>query len=154
MDPLFDFTGKVVLITGGSRGLGRAMAMAFAERGADLVITSRKLENCEAVAAECEAKGVRALAHGCHVGNWEQLDGLVEALLGCLDANLRRLEEVAADNAAPAGISAEAAYAYLMAFNYRFGEQGESSIETFRTMLEATQWWEAAPPAVLEKGGA
>ena len=55
MDPLFDFTGKVVLITGGSRGLGREMALAFAERGADLVIASRKLPACEEVAREIEA---------------------------------------------------------------------------------------------------
>ncbi len=79
MDPLFDFTGKVVLITGGSRGLGRAMAHGFAERGADLVIASRKLDACEAVAGEVEAKGVQALAHACHVGRWDGLDGLVDA---------------------------------------------------------------------------
>jgi NAD(P)-dependent dehydrogenase (short-subunit alcohol dehydrogenase family) len=79
MDPLFDFTGKVVLITGGSRGLGREMALAFAERGADLVIASRKLPACEEVAREIEAKGRRALAHACHVGRWDELDGLVDA---------------------------------------------------------------------------
>ena len=43
MDPLFDFTGKVVLVTGGSRGLGYQMVKAFAERGADVIIASRKL---------------------------------------------------------------------------------------------------------------
>ena len=52
MDPLFDFTGKVVLVTGGSRGLGREMVLAFAERGADVVIASRKLQACEEVARE------------------------------------------------------------------------------------------------------
>ena len=55
MDPLFDFTGKVALVTGGSRGLGYQMVRAFAERGADVVIASRKLENCEAVAEEMRA---------------------------------------------------------------------------------------------------
>jgi NAD(P)-dependent dehydrogenase (short-subunit alcohol dehydrogenase family) len=79
MDPLFDFTGKVVLITGGSRGLGREMALAFAERGADLIIASRKLPACEEVVQEIEAKGRHALAHACHVGRWDQLDGLVDA---------------------------------------------------------------------------
>jgi NAD(P)-dependent dehydrogenase (short-subunit alcohol dehydrogenase family) len=76
---LFDLTGKVALITGGSRGLGRAMALAFARAGADVVIASRKLDACEATAAEIRALGRRALPYACHVGKWEQLDGLVEA---------------------------------------------------------------------------
>jgi NAD(P)-dependent dehydrogenase (short-subunit alcohol dehydrogenase family) len=79
MDPLFDFTGKVVLITGGSRGLGRSMSLAFAERGADVVVASRKLPACEEVAREIEAMGRRALPYACHVGRWDELEGLVEA---------------------------------------------------------------------------
>ena len=78
MDPLFDFTGKVVLVTGGSRGLGYRMVTAFAERGADVIIASRKLDNCEAVAEECRALGRRALAVAAHVGKWDQCDMLVE----------------------------------------------------------------------------
>jgi NAD(P)-dependent dehydrogenase (short-subunit alcohol dehydrogenase family) len=50
VDKLLDFTGKVALVTGGSRGLGREMALALAERGADVIITSRKADACEAVA--------------------------------------------------------------------------------------------------------
>lgn len=80
MDPLFDFSGKVVLVTGGSRGLGYQMVMAFAERGADLVIASRRQESCEAVAGEVREMGRRALARGCHVGHWGEVDGLVEAV--------------------------------------------------------------------------
>jgi NAD(P)-dependent dehydrogenase (short-subunit alcohol dehydrogenase family) len=76
---LFDLTGKVALITGGSRGLGREMALAFAQAGADVIITSRKVDACRAVAAEIEALGRRALAHGCHVGRWDEIDALVEA---------------------------------------------------------------------------
>jgi len=76
---LFDLTGKVALITGGSRGLGRAMTLAFAAAGADVVIVSRKGDACDAVAAEVAALGRRALPYACHVGQWEQLDGLVEA---------------------------------------------------------------------------
>jgi NAD(P)-dependent dehydrogenase (short-subunit alcohol dehydrogenase family) len=70
--------GKVALVTGGSRGLGRAMALGFAGAGADVIIASRKLENCQAVAAEVESLGRRALALSCHVGHWDELDDLVE----------------------------------------------------------------------------
>jgi NAD(P)-dependent dehydrogenase (short-subunit alcohol dehydrogenase family) len=69
--------GRVSLVTGGSRGLGRAMALGFADAGADVIVTSRKLENCQAVAKEVEAKGRRALAIACHVGHWDELEGLV-----------------------------------------------------------------------------
>lgn len=78
-DPLFDFTGKVVLVTGGSRGLGYRMVKAFAARGADVIVASRKLENCEKVAEECRALGRRALAVSVHAGKWPEIDRLVEA---------------------------------------------------------------------------
>lgn len=78
VDPLFDFTGKVVLVTGGSRGLGYRMVRAFAGRGADVIIASRKLENCETVAAEVRAMGRRAFAVSAHVGRWAECDALVE----------------------------------------------------------------------------
>jgi NAD(P)-dependent dehydrogenase (short-subunit alcohol dehydrogenase family) len=78
MDPLFDFSGKVVLVTGGSRGLGYQMVKAFAERGADVIIASRKLENCEAVAGEVRALGRKALAISAHVGKWDECDRLIE----------------------------------------------------------------------------
>jgi len=81
-DKLFDLTGKVALVTGGSRGLGREMALAFAEHGADVIVASRKFDACEKVAAEIEARGRRALPHACHVGKWSELDGLVEAAYG------------------------------------------------------------------------
>jgi len=73
-----DYTGRVVLVTGGSRGLGYRMVKAFAERGADVIIASRKLENCEKVAAEVRALGRRALAVGMHAGRWGDCDALVE----------------------------------------------------------------------------
>ena len=80
MDPLFDFTGKVALVTGGSRGLGYQMVKAFAQRGADVIIASRKLKNCEAVAQECRALGRRALAVSCHAGRWDEIDALIETV--------------------------------------------------------------------------
>ncbi|HEX6310317.1 MAG TPA: glucose 1-dehydrogenase [Acidimicrobiia bacterium] len=77
---LFDLTDRVALVTGGSRGLGRAIVLGFARAGADVVITSRKLDACKALAAEVEREtGRAALAYACHVGEWEQLDGLVAA---------------------------------------------------------------------------
>lgn len=78
-DPLFDFTGKVVLVTGGSRGLGYQMVKAFATRGADVIIASRKLDNCEKVAEECRALGRRAMAYSMHAGRWADCDTLIEA---------------------------------------------------------------------------
>lgn len=82
-DGLFDLTDRVVLVTGGSRGLGRQMALAAARCGADVVIASRKLDACQATAAEIEAEtGSSALPYAVHVGRWDELDGLVEAAYG------------------------------------------------------------------------
>jgi len=82
IDPLFDFSGRIALVTGGSRGLGYQMVKAFAERGADVIIASRRLENCEQVAAEMRGLGRRALAIGVHVGRWAECDRLVAEVYG------------------------------------------------------------------------
>jgi NAD(P)-dependent dehydrogenase (short-subunit alcohol dehydrogenase family) len=77
---LFSLAGKVALVTGGSRGLGRAMSLAFAHAGADVVVTSRKLDSCQEVAEEIkEQTGRRALAHSCHLGRWDEIPQLVAA---------------------------------------------------------------------------
>ncbi len=88
IDPLFDFTGKVALVTGGSRGIGYEMVKALAQRGADVIIASRKLDNCEKVADEVRALGRRALAISAHVGKWLECDRLIEesyAAMGRVD---------------------------------------------------------------------
>ena len=77
MDKLFDLTGKVALVTGGSRGMGREMALAFAAHGADVIVASRKLDACEAVASDIRAMGRRALPVAAHVGRWDDCDALV-----------------------------------------------------------------------------
>jgi NAD(P)-dependent dehydrogenase (short-subunit alcohol dehydrogenase family) len=73
---LFSLEGKTALITGGSRGLGREMALAFAEHGANIVIASRKVENCETVANEVRALGRQALAVGYHAASWTDAERL------------------------------------------------------------------------------
>lgn len=74
-----DLSNKIAVVTGGSRGLGREMVLAFAEAGADVVIASRKLEACEAVAYEVEKLGRKALPVAAHVGTWADNDKLAEA---------------------------------------------------------------------------
>jgi NAD(P)-dependent dehydrogenase (short-subunit alcohol dehydrogenase family) len=76
---LFDLTGRVALVTGGTRGLGRAIVDVLASAGADIVVSSRKPEACEEVAAEIRATGRRAVAVACHVAHWDECEPLVEA---------------------------------------------------------------------------
>ncbi len=80
-DKVFDLTGKVVVVTGGSRGLGKEIAYAVARQGADVVIASRKLENCQEVADEiADETGRRTMAYGVHVGRWDELDPFTRAV--------------------------------------------------------------------------
>jgi len=79
---LHDLTGKVAVVTGGSRGIGRAIVQTLAEAGADVVIASRKLDACETAAAEVRASTLsKAVAMACHVGRWADCDALIAEVL-------------------------------------------------------------------------
>jgi len=74
-----DLTGKVALVTGGTRGLGRCMVSALAAAGADVVVTSRNAEACRDVAEQVSKEsGRRALGRACHVGRWNEIGSLVD----------------------------------------------------------------------------
>jgi len=92
MDNLFDLSGKVAVVTGSTKGIGRAIAEQLAQHGADVVVSSRKADSCEEVAGEINAAldgiGGRAVPIACHIGQMEQLENLVSethAQLGKID---------------------------------------------------------------------
>ena len=74
----FSLAGRVALVTGATRGLGRAITRSLAQAGADVVVSSRKEDACYDVADEVRGLGRRALPQVCHVGRWDELDRLVE----------------------------------------------------------------------------
>jgi NAD(P)-dependent dehydrogenase (short-subunit alcohol dehydrogenase family) len=78
-DP-FDLTGRVALVTGGSRGIGRAIALRLAAQGATVAVTSRNLESCEAVAGEIREAGGTALALACHIGEPADIERVMATL--------------------------------------------------------------------------
>ena len=86
---IFDLNGRVAIVTGGTRGIGRAMAQGLAEAGARVVVTGRKAEVCENAARELtEASGGEVVGMACHMGDWGQIEALVErvyAELGRVD---------------------------------------------------------------------
>ena len=81
---LFDLTGKVAVVTGSSRGIGRAIARILAESGAKITVTSRKVENCDAVAKEIASDGGQAIAVACNVSDKVQVSNLIKETLAQL----------------------------------------------------------------------
>jgi NAD(P)-dependent dehydrogenase (short-subunit alcohol dehydrogenase family) len=79
---LFDLTGKVAIVTGSTKGIGRAMASGLAQAGASVVVSSRKQELCDKVAAEVAAEtGAETLGLACHVGDWDAIPGFVDSVV-------------------------------------------------------------------------
>lgn len=78
MTSLFDLSGKIAIVTGSSKGIGRAIALALARHGARVVVSSRKRDACETVAAEITAAGGEAMVIPCHIGRKEELQALVD----------------------------------------------------------------------------
>ncbi len=75
---IFDLTGKTAVVTGSTKGIGRAIAEALARAGANVVISSRKQEKCEEVAQALQAEGLEAAPIACHIGKKEELQALVD----------------------------------------------------------------------------
>ena len=92
---LFDLTGKIALVTGASRGIGAEIARLFAAQGAHVIVSSRKLEDCQKVVDGIVADGGKAEAIACHIGEMAQ----IEALYAAIDARHGRLD-VLVNNAA------------------------------------------------------
>jgi NAD(P)-dependent dehydrogenase (short-subunit alcohol dehydrogenase family) len=120
MTDLFDLTGKVALVTGGSRGLGHQMVKAFARHGADVFVTSRKLEACETVAAEVRAMGRKAAAHACNVARWDELEGLVDAAYKAFGKVDILVNNAGSSPLAPSSLdTAESLFDRIVALNFK-----------------------------------
>jgi len=78
----FDLGGRVALVTGGSRGIGRAVALALARHGATVAVASRRLDACEQVAVEIREAGGAASAHACHIGDPAAIGATLAAIEG------------------------------------------------------------------------
>lgn len=75
---LFDLTGKVALITGASRGIGQAIAELLAQQGAHVIVSSRRIDGCQAVADGIKAAGYSAEAYACHIGEMAQIEEIMQ----------------------------------------------------------------------------
>jgi NAD(P)-dependent dehydrogenase (short-subunit alcohol dehydrogenase family) len=94
---MFDLTGKIALVTGASRGIGESIARALAANGAHVIVSSRKVEDCEKVAASIREAGGKAEARACHVGDMDQIHAIVRDI-GAAHGRLDILVNNAATN--------------------------------------------------------
>ena len=81
-NPLFGLSGQIAVVTGSSKSIGRAIAEHMARQGANVVISSRRKDACEEVAAGIRACGGEAMAQACHIGCKDELQALVDATVG------------------------------------------------------------------------
>ncbi|SDG00626.1 SDR family oxidoreductase [Pseudomonas seleniipraecipitans] len=77
---LFDLDGKIAFVSGASRGIGEAIAHLLAQQGAEVIVASRKLDDCQTVADAIIAKGGKAVAMACHIGEMEQIKAVFEEI--------------------------------------------------------------------------
>ena len=78
---MFDLTGRVAVVTGSTRGIGRAILEGLSRAGASVVVSSRKQDGCDEVAARIRAAGGKAVGIACHVGDWDAIPGFVDAVV-------------------------------------------------------------------------
>ena len=119
MTNLFDLTGKVAVITGGSRGLGLEMVRAFATAGADVVVASRKIGACEEAVEEVRAVGRRGLAVSVNASSWNDMERLAEVVYAAFGRIDILVNNAGMSPAMPSHDVTEAWFDKILALNFK-----------------------------------